>query len=231
MQKIYLLILSALSLSLFSCEEEFSTQIIEVTYDTVDFDRIKLETSSAVRIIQSNEFKVSVEGEERDVNDTDVSVNNDRLVITEHGHIDDQQVIRIYVPEISELESNGSSLVYGESEFTQNRGMDIILNGSGEINMWVDVDNLDVEQTSSGYVYLEGFADNVDADVNGSGWLRSFGMSVDVMDLRVDGSGSAEVNVEDDLDILITGSGNVFYKGHPQLSVDITGSGKVVDSN
>jgi hypothetical protein len=231
MNKIYALLLALVSIGLYSCEDEFGVEEIEVTYDTIPFDRIKLETSSHVRIIQSNDFKVSVRGLERDVNDTEVSVHNDRLVITEHGHIDNDQVIKIYVPEISQLESVGSSLVYGESEFVQNRSMDIDLTGSGEIDMYVDVDNLDVELTGSGYVYLEGYADNVDAEVTGSGWLRAFGMVVDVMDLRIEGSGSGEVYVEDDLDVIITGSGNVFYKGHPSLDVEITGSGKVIDSN
>ena len=231
MNKLYAFLLALVSLGLFSCEDEFGVEEIEVTYDTIPFDRIKLETSSNIRIIQSNEYKVSVRGEERDVNDTEVSVENDRLVIREHGHIDNDQVIKIYVPEISQLESNGSSLVYGESEFSQNRSMDIKLIGSGEIDMYVDIDNLDVELTGSGYMYLEGFADNVDAEITGSGWLRAFGMVTDVMDIRLEGSGSGEVHVEDDLDVIISGSGNVFYKGHPSVDVEITGSGKVIDSN
>lgn len=231
MNKYYTLLLLVVATGFVSCVDEFSTQQIEVTYDTVSFDRIHLETSSSVRIIQSSAFKVTVNGEERDVHDTDVHVSNNQLVIEEHGHIANDQVIKIYVPEISQLESEGSSLIYGESEFTQNRSMDLVLNGSGEINMYVDVDNLDVEQTGSGYVYLEGYADHVDAEITGSGWMRAFGLDAKTMDLRVEGSGSSEVKVADDLDVKITGSGNVFYKGHPSLHTEITGSGQVIDSN
>ncbi len=218
-------------ISLTSCWDEFGIEETEVTYDTVPFDRIRLETSSRVRIIQSNTFKVTVRGQRRDVDDTEVSVINDRLVIEEHGHIDADQIIKIYVPEISELENTGSSLVYGESQFAQNRSMDITETGSGEIDLYVDVDNLDVELTGSGYIYLEGKADNVDADIAGSGWIRAFALEADIMDMRIDGSGSAEVQVDTDLDVVINGSGSVYYKGHPDLSVVITGSGHVYDAN
>jgi hypothetical protein len=232
MKPAYLLSLLVVVVSFSSCYlDEFGTDRIAVTYDTVPFDRIRLETSSDVRIIQSNTFKVVVRGEERDVDDTEVRVNDDRLVIEEHGFIDGDHEIEIYVPEISELNSVGSSLVYGESEFTQNRSMDIRLSGSGEIDFYADVDNLDVSLTGSGYIYLDGFADNADFDISGSGWIRSFPCATDIMDLRIEGSGSAEVFVDTDLDIVITGSGDVFYKGHPQVSVEITGSGHVFDAN
>lgn len=231
MKPAYLLALLVITVSLTSCIDEFGTDRIAVTYDTVPFDRIRLETSSDVRIFQSNTFQVIVRGEERDVNDTEVRVNNDRLVIEEHGFIDGDQEIEIYVPEIGELESTGSSLVYGESEFSQNRNLDLILTGSGEIDFYADVDNLDVRLSGSGYIYLDGFADNADFDIEGSGWIRSFACATDIMDLRIEGSGSAEVFVDTDLDIVITGSGDVYYKGHPQISIENTGSGHVFDAN
>lgn len=231
MKYAYLSSLFLVLVSLSSCWDEYGYEEIAVTYDTVPFDRIRLETSSNIRIIQSNEYKVIVRGQKRDVDDTEVRVNSDRLVIEEHGHIDNDQRIEIYVPEISELENTGSSLVYGESEFTQNRSMDLTMTGSGEIDMYVDVDNLDVRLTGSGYIYLEGFADNADFDITGSGWIRAFSLDTDIMDVRIDGSGSAEVNVDSDLDIVISGSGDVYYKGHPDVSIVISGSGHVFDAN
>ncbi len=231
MKYLYLLLLGALTLGITSCEDEFGIEEIETIYDTVPFDRIRLETSSNVRIIQSNTFQVVVRGQKRDVNDTDVRVSNDRLIIEEHGHIDEDHLIKIYVPEISELTSIGSSLVYGESEFQQNRSMDLELIGSGEIDMYVDTDHLDVLLSGSGYIYLEGLVDNADFDISGSGWIRSFNLNTDFSDVRIDGSGSAEVFVDTDLDAVIAGSGNIYYKGHPTISSTITGSGKLINAN
>ncbi len=231
MKYTYCILLLSITIGLSSCEDEYGIEEIEVIYDTIPFDRIHLETSSDIRIIQSNIFQVVVRGQERDVNDTEVRVIQEQLIIEEHGHIDPGHLIKIYVPEISELECFGSSLIYGESEFRQSRTMNLTLSGSGELDMYLDTDNLDVRLSGSGYIYLEGLADNVDLDISGSGWVRSFYLNSDFSDVRIDGSGSAEVTVDADLDVVIHGSGDVYFKGDPQISTFITGSGKVIDAN
>lgn len=227
----YLVLLSTLTLGLLSCEDEYSADPIQVTYDTIPFERIELATSSDIRIVQANYFQVVVEGEERDVYDTEVRVADNLLIIEEHGSIDQDQVITIYVPEIRQLDSYGSSDIYGESQFQQNGNMELRLLGSGEIDMYLDTDNLDVFLSGSGDYYLEGFADNVDISISGSGWVRSFNLNSDFSDITISGSGSAEVTVDNDLDISISGSGDVFYKGHPVINSSISGSGKVIDAN
>lgn len=227
----YLLLATSLTLGLIACDDDFGVEEIEVTYDTVDFDRIELATSSNVQIIQSDLHRVVVRGEKRDVDDTEVRVINGRLVIEEHGHIDDDQIIYIYVPVITRLESRGSSDVYGESNFQQQADMNIELRGSGEIDLYVDTDNINIENSGSGDVYLEGLADNVDVFLSGSGWVRTFNLPTDFADVRVSGSGSAEVTVDTDLDVIISGSGDVRYKGHPNIHSTITGSGRLVDAN
>ncbi len=231
MKTTYLLLLSFITLGLLSCDDDYSADPISVTYDTIPFEKIELATSSDIRIVQANYFQVIVEGQERDVYDTEVRVVDNLLIIEEHGSIDQQQVITIFVPEIRQLDSYGSSDIYGESEFRQNGNMELGLFGSGEIDMYLDLDNLDVFLSGSGDVYVEGFADNVDIANTGSGWVRSFNLNSDFSDITISGSGSAEVTVDNDLDILISGSGDVFYKGHPVISSTITGSGKVIDAN
>lgn len=227
----YLLLYAGLTLGLIACHDDLGVEEIEVTYDTVDFDRIELATSSNVRIIQSDLHRVIIRGEKRDVDDTEVRVTNGKLVIEEHGHIAADQIIYIYVPVITRLESLGSSDVYGESNFQQQANMEIQLRGSGEIDMYVDTDNVDIENSGSGDVFLEGITDNIDVFLSGSGWVRTFNLPTDFADVRVSGSGSAEVTVDVDLDVIISGSGDVRYKGHPNINSTITGSGRLIDAN
>ena len=224
-------LLFTLFISITACDDDPGIEIIELKLETLPFDRITLETSADVRIIQSDAFEVVIRGEENDVNDVQVEVINERLSIEEHSHNVSDIEIKIFVPEIAELESHGSSLVYGESYFTQTRNMDISLSGSGEIDFAIDTDDLDVELTGSGYVYLEGDVHTLDAEISGSGWLRSFDLLTTLSDVRIESSGSAEVNVDTDLDVFILGSGNVYFKGHPTISADIIGSGSVIDAN
>lgn len=226
-----ILLFAAAFIGLSSCDDDYGTRVIDVTYDTLPFEFIRLETSSEVRIIQAGYFQVVITGEERDVYDTHVFVDQGQLIVEEHDYISGNQVIRIYVPEISQLESLGSSYVYGESQFQQNGTMDIFLDGSGDINMYVDVDYLDVFVSGSGSAFFEGFVDNGDFNITGSGWINAFSLNTDFCDVRISGSGSAEVMVDDDLDVVISGSGDVYYKGHPTISTQISGSGKLIDAN
>lgn len=231
MKNIYTLLLLAVFAALSACDDDYGTRVIDVAYDTLPFEYIRLETSSDVRIIQTGYFQVIVTGEERDVYDTQVFADQGQLIIEEHGHTHGNTVIKIYVPEFSQLESLGSSYVYGESQFQQNGAMDFFLDGSGDIDMYVDVDNLDVLVSGSGSMHLEGFVDNGDFNITGSGWINAFNINADFCDVRISGSGSAEVNVDDDLDVVISGSGDVLYKGHPNISSQISGSGKLIDAN
>lgn len=231
MKNITFLLIIAITIGISSCDEDYSGDPLVVTYDTVPFDRIELETSSDIRIIQANYFQVIVDGRENDVYDTEVIVVDNLLIIREHGNIDPQQVISIYLPDFNQLENYGSSEIYGESQFQQNGNMALRTFGSGNIDMYVDVDNLDILITGSGDTYVEGQADDLDIEITGSGWARSFNLPADFTNVRISGSGSAEVTCDNDLDVNISGSGNVHYKGHPQINSTITGSGKVINAN
>lgn len=232
MKSIYTFSVALALISFISCGvDSDGINVIEATLETDDFDEIRLESSSDVRIIQSDEFKVILRGREKDVEDVEVRVINNKLTIEENNEHPNDFLIKIYVPELSELDCTGSSYVYGESYFTQDRNFDIRVSGSGELDFAIDTDDVDLNLTGSGYVYLEGNVQTLDAEINGSGWLRSFGLVTSLTDVRIEGSGSAEVMVETDLDIFIIGSGNVFYKGHPDINAQITGSGEVINSN
>ncbi|MBK9982254.1 MAG: DUF2807 domain-containing protein [Saprospiraceae bacterium] len=227
----FLLYLTIILAGLQACEPDSSSNRVELKLDTEPFDRISLASSCDIKIIQSDIYQVTLTGRQKDIDDVDVNVISNSLNIAEHGQHPDDFVIRIYVPEIKDLDCSGSSFIYGESNFTQNRNMNIHLSGSGDLDFAVITNDLDLEISGSANVLLEGSITNLDAEITGSGWVKSFKLQSDFADVRITGSGSAEVNVTSDLDALITGSGNVFYKGHPHVSSEITGSGKVIDAN
>ena len=175
MKSLYAFLFASLLFGFYSCELEDGIQDIELTLDTQAFDRIRLETSSDVKIFQSDHHRVIIRGRERDVNDVEVRVVNDRLTIEERGFQDEDLVIEVFVPEFTQLECFGSSFVYGESYFIQDRNMDISLVGSGDLDLAIETDDLDLELIGSGDIYLEGFVQALDANIIGSGWIRSFG--------------------------------------------------------
>jgi hypothetical protein len=58
--------------------------VIDVAYYKLTFEFIRLETSLEVRIMQAGYFQVVITGEERDVYDTHVFVDQGQLIIEEH---------------------------------------------------------------------------------------------------------------------------------------------------
>jgi len=233
MKRLFLPTLAGLTILAFSaCDwNQPDDQWVEVTHETLPFSRIDLETSSSVRLVQSDRYEVVITGWSSDVADTRVRVNNDQLVIDEHGRIDPDQVIRIYLPDLRQIRLLGSGDVYGETEFRINGGMSVENLGSGDMDLLVDVDQADAIVNGSGDILLEGNADNLDIYVGGSGWYRGFNLFTDFCDVHITGSGSAQVLVDRDLDVTIHGSGDVYFRGHPVISTLITGSGHLIDAN
>ena len=63
--------------------------------------------------------------------------------------------------------------------------------------------------------------------ISGSGNIDALDLASQVAEIRISGSGSIRVNVQQNLDVRISGSGSVKYRGQPQISQSISGSGSV----
>jgi hypothetical protein len=63
--------------------------------------------------------------------------------------------------------------------------------------------------------------------ITGTGNVDAFDMEVDDCDIRIEGSGNCEINVNDNLDVQVSGVGNIFYMGHPVITQNISGVGNV----
>ena len=107
----------------------------------------------------------------------------------------------------------------------------LYLDGSGDIDVELDVLDLEASLMGSGDMDLYGIVDNQFITVNGSGDLQAFNLESLNSEVEVRGSGNVEVRAVDELDVLIRGSGSVYYKGRPNLKFSITGSGALINAN
>lgn len=86
---------------------------------------------------------------------------------------------------------------------------------------------LDASITGSGSIDVEGGCDAIDVTIAGSGEYEGADLVAATGSVAISGSGSALVNVTDDLDVTVSGSGDVEYLGDPNLAETISGSGSV----
>ncbi|MDX1406473.1 MAG: head GIN domain-containing protein [Saprospiraceae bacterium] len=216
---------------IFDCERGRGGTVTE-TLDISAFDRIRLDIPARVYLTQGDYFEVVVEGRrnvideiERDVHDGEWDIEFDRCM-REIGDLD----IYITIPSIARVIVQSSGEVYGENTIVASQ-MDLLMRGSGLIDLALDVDYLDARIQGSGDIYLEGSVHSQNVEINASGDYGAFNLVSDDADVRINGSGDAQVYVNEYLKVKIRASGDVYYKGDPELDISITGSGDVFNAN
>lgn len=217
---------------LFGCMDA-DGPITSVELNLSDFSGIALAMEARVEITQGPEQSVTVEGKADIFDELDLDVDNRGVctIMTEDCVRDvDNLTFYITVPDLNELIVSSSGKIVSTNTFI---GGDIglLVSGSGEIDIALEADDVEVDIPGSGKVFLEGVADEVNLSISGSGDLRAFNLTAREGNINISGSGDAEVRIEERLDVSITGSGDVYYQGQPLLDVSITGSGDVIDAN
>jgi hypothetical protein len=135
--------------------------------------------------------------------------------------------VYITVSKLSKIYINGSVRLKGDSIFKV-KDLYIKNRGSGEVQLNIEVDKLEVDLAGSGNIKLAGRAIELEADVDGAGTLDAFAMQVKEADVSVDGAGSCKIDVSERFYANVGGSGKIFYKGNPKkVKTDISGSGTI----
>lgn len=86
---------------------------------------------------------------------------------------------------------------------------------------------IDVLLSGSGPIELSGDVDVAEYSLNSSGKIDALDLMVSDVDAISTGSGNIYVWAADILDATITGSGDIIYRGDPMVNTTITGSGSV----
>ncbi|MFK8009051.1 MAG: head GIN domain-containing protein [Saprospiraceae bacterium] len=217
---------------LFNCiegEGDVVTQEILIN----EFTGVKSRGSSQVYITQGNDFKVEVEGQQNIIDNIETDIQNGVWEIEFEDCQRDFDELKIYItmPEIKSLEVSGSGDLFGQDVFVV-ENINLKVDGSGSIDVAVDgATDVDARISGSGTIKLTGTTNYLGSKISGSGDLEAYDLEANICNIKIAGSGDAEVTVNDELDVKIEGSGDVYYIGNPIINVDITGSGDLKNMN
>ncbi|MEK6475907.1 head GIN domain-containing protein [Catalinimonas sp. 4WD22] len=194
-----------------------------------EFDRIILEGSMDLIILQDDEQLLEVEADDNIVPIISTSVRGGELKIKSTRSYRSRDDVKIYisVQDLEELKVRGSGDVYGESVFTGDR-LNLEISGSGNMDMEIYYDRLFSEINGSGNFSLYGEALEQEVRINGSGDYRAADLLSEETDINISGSGNGTVNVSDFLRAEIRGSGDIIYYGEPEVNSSIRGSGNLI---
>jgi hypothetical protein len=215
----------------FDCEKG-SRAYVTQTFNLEYFNKIRLEIPATVHLTQGDFSAVTVEGKEDLVRLLELDVHGDEWDIEFDRCVRNMGDFDIYItmPDLHRIIVESSGDVLAES-FFEVEELDLLIRGSGMIDIGVHTDILDSHISGSGSVYLEGSAEYHDVRINGSGDVLAFDLPSMQADIESSASGDVQVTVEEYLKAELKGSGDVYYKGNPALNVSTSGSGRIFNAN
>jgi hypothetical protein len=131
---------------------------------------------------------------------------------------------RVTAPRIEGIVISGSGDVWGATPIMAG-SLSLAIHGSGNIDATVQADTLRADIGGSGDIRLQGQTRNISISVNGSGNVRARDLVSASADVRINGSGSADITAREDILVNINGSGDVTYGGGARVTVRSSGSG------
>lgn len=135
-------------------------------------------------------------------------------------------VIGSYVSDVDVAQSGSGDILCGTLNGASE--MDIRHSSSGRVSaVLIDGVVIDVVLSGSGRVELAGDLEVAEYSLNSSGRLDALDLEVSDVEASNTGSGNIYVWAVDLLDATITGSGDIVYLGNPVISTRITGSGNL----
>lgn len=198
-----------------------------------EFTSVRSRGTSQVYITQGIDFKVEVEGQQNIIDNIETDIQDGEWEIEFDECQKNFTDLKIYItmPVVKSLEVSGSGDMYGQDAFIVD-DIDLKVDGAGSIEVALEnATEVDARISGSGKIKLEGTTNYLGSKVSGSGDLEAYDLESNIGNIKIVGSGDAEVTVYDELDIRIEGSGDVYYKGNPIINVDITGSGDLKNMN
>ncbi len=255
MRKFIVFLLSLLFFN--SCYEPFggSGVIIEEEYNIeAPCYIVEYNTLGKLYIIPSDEFKIIVKTDDNILPKIDIKKIGPRLRIDNKMDINPTILeFYVYIPDISEIEMNGSGDVIIDKHLNQGKsGFNLISNGSGDFKLfqlttnYVDIilngsgdaeiedinlqDKLSIKLDGSGNINITSLiVPEVSVVTSGSGDIDFDSGTIDVFDIKLFGSGDVKSIdcVTKNAEIISDGSGDIYVYVTSDLNVNISGSGDV----
>jgi hypothetical protein len=228
-----MILLMAAGLGLMSCNKhriEGNNHMTTETRETGSFEKVKASAFYAVNIHNDSLSRVVISAEENIIPYIKTEISGNTLILGTRSNFNLKPnygiVVDVYTPVLKGIQLSGSGSV--NSEYFSSSSMESGISGSGDISLWTDTPDLDLDISGSGSYYVKGSSNLATYTISGSGSIRASDMAVTNCYATISGSGTMHVNVSDELHVHISGSGDIYYSGSPTVDMNISGSGKVI---
>jgi hypothetical protein len=155
-------------------------------------------------------------------------VDGEMIIHEANNNLANTKPIKVYI----NADSIENIVLEGSGNFDGNNilanTLNILLSGSGNMNINTMATNVNFNLTGSGDAYLLGNTNNSNILLQGSGDVNAKFLQAQDVSVTVNGSGDATVTVTDTLNAVINGSGDINYYGNPSSVItSVNGSGNI----
>lgn len=212
---------------------EGSGNVITQSRQVTGFSNIDVGGAISVIITQASDYSVKVEVDDNLQEYIEVFKEGSTLHIRQQDNTSletSNNKIKVYVsaPEFRKLHASGACDFKGENQLKGNYTMDIDLSGASQAKLDIDASKVEARLSGAGSLELDGQVNELDVHGSGSSDIRCYDMIAQHVDVRISGSGSAEVFAGVSLKADISGAGSVRYKGHPgEVKKSVSGAASV----
>ncbi|MFC1626865.1 head GIN domain-containing protein [Patescibacteria group bacterium] len=181
--------------------------------------------TSNLHVIQGDTNIFEIEARQNIIDLLETTVDEDGILhisysqcVNDSGLLNLFQKVNYYVSmdQISKLGMNGSGKIINDGQTIISDKLDLILSGSGRIELDLNVVSLTSTNSGSGTIKLSGKASGHTLTLSGSGKTRAYNLITENTNATISGSGTAQVHVTEELASKVAGSGSIDYKGNPK---------------
>lgn len=218
-------------------------QVTKKTLELPEFKSIYVNSNYTVYLKQTNKQEVMVEALADIYAATEIKVEDGILMINVErkpdapnkslwAKIDDIKLnptMKVYVSmkDIRVLQVNGRGKIVSENSIASD-DLELNITGGGSMDIDVKGRKLMTELSGSGSMVLKGYATSNKIRISGSGNLNAFNCELESADVRVGGSGTAEITVNDMLEAYVMGPGAIKHKGNTKkVTKKVYGAGNI----
>ncbi len=208
MKLISLFLISFISLTVFSQRT--------ISKDLGDFHELKVFDLIEINLIQSDENKVIIKGE----NTAAVKIinQNGKLKIRmqmEERFDGNQTFIEVYFKNIDVIDANEGSYIVANELIEQNR-IELRSQEGGKIKVGLKVNHTKIKAVSGGIIKASGLSISQEISLNTGGVFEGRNLKTQDTKIGITAAGEAEINASDKVDVKVTAGGDVFIYGNPK---------------
>ena len=226
-QPLIYLFLASLTVWLGACKQDLGPyKEINRAYSQTNFDRLEMGSGFHVDIRAGSAFSVEVRGNEADVNDLNLNVQNGtlRAVYQNSGrrqHYD--TYFTITMPTLRAVDFSGAvqSSITGFKNLNE---LDILLSGASKSAVNLTTTRLRANLSGASAMDIDGSGTILTSEVSGASKLEAYDFPVTQADVDVSGASNARIRVQDILTVRASGASNVRYQGTPRVNSNVSGA-------